>query len=127
MDIDEIGCYGLIHTECQTPSSLLMGSNTALRGTFPTSVESLLEDLQIYHLRARDEYMGSRCSLKDIHYPQGTCDSAILKSDDVECPVLINVEREPLRLLRRPFPAPPPKLHFSTWWRSLSRRLMDQQ
>mmetsp|Transcript_37742 Transcript_37742/g.79035 ORF Transcript_37742/g.79035 Transcript_37742/m.79035 type:complete len:133 (-) Transcript_37742:450-848(-) len=125
MDIDAIGCDGLVHTECETPSSLLMGSNTALGGNFPTAVESLLEDLQTYHSRVRHQYRCSSCSLKDDQYPHGACESAM--PDDVECLEFLNVEREPLRLLRQPLPAPPPKLHYSTWWRSLSRKLMDQQ
>ncbi len=30
---------------------------------------------------------------------------------------------EHLRLPALPYPAPPPKLHYSTWWRSVTRRL----
>ena len=30
---------------------------------------------------------------------------------------------EPSRLLGLPNPAPPPKLHYSTWWRSITRRI----
>jgi hypothetical protein len=30
---------------------------------------------------------------------------------------------EPSRMLRLPCPAPPPKLHYSTWWRSVTRRM----
>jgi hypothetical protein len=30
---------------------------------------------------------------------------------------------EPSRMLRLPHPAPPPKHHYSTWWRSVTRRL----
>lgn len=30
---------------------------------------------------------------------------------------------EPSRVIKMPFPAPPPKLHYSTFWRSVTRRL----
>ena len=30
---------------------------------------------------------------------------------------------EPSRLLGLPYPAPPPKHHYSTWWRSITRRV----
>jgi hypothetical protein len=30
---------------------------------------------------------------------------------------------DPSRLLELPHPAPPPKLHYSTWWRSITRRI----
>ena len=125
MDFDAIGCDGLVHTECEPPSSLLMGSNTSLGGTFPTAVEILLEDLQTYHSRMKNQYMCSYCSLKEHQYPNGACESA--RYDDIECPEFLNVGIEPLRLLRQPLPAPPPRLHYSTWWRSLCRKLMDRQ
>ncbi len=125
MEIAAIGCDGLIHTECEPPSSLSMGSNTALRGTFSTAVDNLLDDLQTYHSRARNAYRFSYCSLKDNQYEPGACDSAM--TDDGEPPFYTNVQREPLRLLRLPLPAPPPKLHYRTWWRSISRKLMNQR
>jgi hypothetical protein len=30
---------------------------------------------------------------------------------------------EPSRVFILPCPAPPPKLHYSTWWRSVARRI----
>jgi hypothetical protein len=32
---------------------------------------------------------------------------------------------EPTKLLKLPQTSPPPKLHYSTWWRSITRRLYE--
>ncbi len=126
MDVEAIGCDCdmLVQDEYDTPRSLLKGSNTACSGIFPTAVESLLEELQVYHTRARDEYRRTSCSMEDRQQHQGDLKSAL--ADEVESPILVIVEREPIRLLRQPLPAPPPKLHYSTWWRCISRRLMKR-
>ena len=74
------------------------------------------EDLAA-HMHENYELRTCKCSLGNTSVASGLFE---IRHDHQVTQFVIG---EPARLLRLPYPAPPPKLHYSTWWRSVSRRL----
>ena len=48
-------------------------------------------------------------------------------SDPKECFDVFRFNIEPVRLMSPPYPAPPPRLHYTTWWRSMARKIYAKQ
>jgi hypothetical protein len=86
------------------------------------------------HLRVDCKDMPWRCSLLDLIREEGNsknvevegnttvvAKSLVRISDSQQVNHFIFIDHS--RLLELPNPAPPPKLHHSTWWKSVTRRV----
>ncbi len=46
--------------------------------------------------------------------------------DPSACFTIFQFESEPERLIQLPHPAPPPRLHYATWWRCIGRKIYSR-
>ena len=100
------------------------------------------QNVQCGHLRAQhlDNVKRSGSNCKEIDEKGGTFDfmirrklkpsnqvdnsdsSGLISSGDKNVPYFTIAN--PLSLLQLPCSAPPPRMHYATWWRSVTRRIM---
>jgi hypothetical protein len=71
------------------------------------------------HMHVECEFSPCKCSL-DRESGGGKNDSVLRVEQERVTRFVI---MEPSCMFRLPHPAPPPKRHYSTWWRSVTRRL----